>query len=260
MLPLFLKPYDVGIKNLIRVGPNTDGGYVIHKESILLTKKIITCGLNDDWKFEKEFQKLNENCSVIAYDHTIDSNFWYQRFKKDIIHFFLLKKLRLSKIIKMFDYIDYKIFFNNKNKHLLKKIVKKPKKENEISIIEVVQNLDDIILKIDIEGDEYDILSDITKNSQKIISLIMEFHNLEINLDKIESFINENKYLKLIHIHGNNFKDVDSNGDPNDVELTFVNINRINISKEKSSNNYPIIGLDYKNFKRKDDIKLTFHD
>ena len=47
MLPLFLKPYDVKITDLIRIGPKSDGGYVIHKDSIHLTKKIITCGLND---------------------------------------------------------------------------------------------------------------------------------------------------------------------------------------------------------------------
>ena len=93
MLPLFLKPYNVEINDLIRIGPNSDGGYVIHKDSIKLTKKIITCGLYDDWKFEKNFKKLNKNCSIDAYDHTIDKSFWVKRFKKDIIHFFIFKKL-----------------------------------------------------------------------------------------------------------------------------------------------------------------------
>ena len=71
MLPLFLKPYNVEIDSLIRIGPNSDGGYVIHKDTINLTKKIITCGLSDDWKFEKDFVKLNKDCSIIAYDHTV---------------------------------------------------------------------------------------------------------------------------------------------------------------------------------------------
>ena len=260
MLPVFLKPYDVEIKNLVRIGPNYDGGYVIHRETINLTKKIISCGLSDDWNFEKKFNELNNNCSVIAYDHTVNNDFWLKRFKKDIIHFFLFKKLRLTKIIKIFDYVDYKKFFNNKNKHFQKKIVKNNQKKNEISMSEVLQNINDIILKVDIEGDEYEILSDITENSQKIVSLIIEFHNLKTNLDKIETFINKNKFLKLIHIHANNFKDTDANGDPNDIELTFVNINKINVSNKKSKKNYPISGLDYKNFKRKNDIELRFND
>lgn len=260
MLPLFLKPYNVEINDLIRIGPNSDGGYVIHKDSIHLTKKIVTCGLYDDWKFEKNFKKLNKNCSIDAYDHTIDKSFWVKRFKKDIIHFFIFKKLRLSKIIKIFDYLDYKRFFTNDNKHFLKKVVKNSKMENEISMSNILTDVDDIFLKVDIEGYEYDILEDITKKSEKIISLIIEFHNLDKNLNKIENFISKNKSLKLIHIHGNNFKGTDLNGNPNDIELTFVNREKINVSDEKTERKYPIIGLDYKNLRRKDDINLKFYE
>jgi len=260
MLPSFLKPYNVKTENLIRIGPKSDGGYIVHKDSINLTKKIITCGLNDDWKFEKNFTKLNNHCFVEAYDHTIDKDFWYQRFKKDIIHFFLLKKLRLSKIIKMFDYIDYKIFFKEKNIHFLKKVVRNSEKEDEISLTDIIDNFEDIFLKIDIEGNEYEILPEVTKHSEKIISLIVEFHDIDSNLDKIEKFIIENKFLKLIHIHANNYKDINTNGNPNDIELTFVNKNKINISNERSQKSYPIHGLDYKNLKRKKDIELKFNE
>tara|TARA_B100001057_G_scaffold178317_1_gene179117 strand:- start:672 stop:1454 length:783 start_codon:yes stop_codon:yes gene_type:complete len=260
MLPSFLKPYNVKTENLIRIGPKSDGGYIVHKDSINLTKKIITCGLNDDWKFEKNFIKLNNHCFVEVYDHTIDKDFWYQRFKKDIIHFFLLKKLRLSKIIKMFDYIDYKIFFKEKNIHFLKKVVRNSEKEDEISLTDIIDNFEDIFLKIDIEGNEYEILPEVTKHSEKIISLIVEFHDIDSNLDKIEKFIIENKFLKLIHIHANNYKDINTNGNPNDIELTFVNKNKINISNERSQKSYPIHGLDYKNLKRKKDIELKFNE
>ena len=260
MLPLFLKPYDVKITDLIRIGPKSDGGYVIHKDSIHLTKKIITCGLNDDWKFEKNFKRLNNDCSVDAYDHTVNKDFWIKRFKKDIIHFFLLKKLRIKKIIKMFDYLDYKKFFKDENKHFQKKIVKNSKEENEVEISKLLKNNNDFILKVDIEGDEYEILADITHYSKKIISLIIEFHDLEKNINKLKKFITENEFLKLIHIHGNNFSGVDLEGNPNVVELTFVNINKIYISQKKTKNKYPISGLDFKNSHRKKEIKLNFYE
>jgi len=260
MLPNFLKPYNVDIDDLIRIGPNSDGGYVIHKESLNLTKKIITCGLNDDWKFEKNFKKLNKNCRIEAYDHTINNKFWYERFKKDIIHFFLLKKLSLRKIIKIFDYLDYKKFFKNENKHFLQKIVKKPKNNNEISLIDLIANDESIFLKIDIEGDEYDILQDINQKSENLISLVIEFHEIQKNLKLIENFITKVSNLKLIHIHANNFKKVDMNGNPNDIELTFVNREKIDVSDEKTERKYPINGLDYKNLKRKDDINLKFYE
>ena len=57
MLPNFLKPYHIDDQKLVRVGPKLDGGYVIDKKSILDADIIITCGLNDDWEFEKFFLK-----------------------------------------------------------------------------------------------------------------------------------------------------------------------------------------------------------
>jgi hypothetical protein len=39
-----------------------------------------------------------------------------------------------------------------------------------------------------------------------------------------------------------------------------VNIKKINVTNEKSEKKYPIHGIDYKNFKRKNDIQLNFHD
>ena len=92
MLSKILKPYKSNKNNLIRIGPNRDGGYVIDKRVIKKTKTIVTCGLNDDWSFEKEFTKKNRKCAVYAYDHTVDINFWLNRLKKDLVSFIKLKK------------------------------------------------------------------------------------------------------------------------------------------------------------------------
>ena len=111
MLPKIFKPFKPNINNLIRIGPKKDGGYVIDKRVIKKTNKIISCGLNDDWEFEKEFLKINQKCKIIAYDHTVDKKFWVKRFKKDIISLLLFKKLRLEKILEVFKYINYLKFF-----------------------------------------------------------------------------------------------------------------------------------------------------
>ena len=57
MLPSFLKPYHTNFSNLIRIGRKSDGGYVIDRRVINKTSVIITCGLEAEWSFEKEFQK-----------------------------------------------------------------------------------------------------------------------------------------------------------------------------------------------------------
>ena len=79
MLPSFLKPYHTDLSNLIRLGRKSDGGYVIDKRVIEKTSVIITCGLEAEWSFEKQFQEYNKNCKILAFDHTVDRQFWTKR-------------------------------------------------------------------------------------------------------------------------------------------------------------------------------------
>ena len=260
MLPKYLKPFHVNNENLTRVGPKLDGGYILDKRIIHITEKIVTCGLNDDWEFEKHFLKINSSCEVLAYDHTVNKKFWIERFKKDILHFFLFKKLRLRKIISIFKYYDYINFFKNRNKHYELKISNQNIKDKEITINEILNNHDNLILKVDIEGDEYNILKQILNNSQKINTLLIEFHDIQKNMNFIKEFIELSNDLKLIHIHGNNYSCTDKNINPNIIELTFTNIKKIGFKQKITEKNYPIDKLDYKNIPRKKDFILKFED
>ncbi len=259
MLPKFLNPYHINKSNLIRLGPNTDGGYVIDKRVLNKTNTLITCGLNDDWEFEKSFSKKNIECTITAYDHTVNKEFWLRRFKKDIIALLCLRKLKLNKILDVFKYIEYQLFFKENKRHFEKKIVSKKKNYNEITIPKILKKYNKVILKIDIEGDEYKILNDIKKNTNKIICLIIEFHNIDKNIKKIKNFLKKID-LKLIHLHANNYGGIDIESNPKVIELTFINSKMINMTKILSKRKYPIKGLDYKNLKRREDIKIKFHE
>ena len=67
---------------------------------------------------------------------------------------------------------------------------------NQATISEAIGSNQNIILKIDIEGDEFKILEEIDKNLDKINLLIIEFHDMQKNLKKVENFI-ENTKLPL---------------------------------------------------------------
>ena len=53
------------------------------------------------------------------------------------------------------------------------------KKDNEISMLSLLSDQEGIFLKVDIEGNEYEVLFDISDKSDKLVSLIIEFHDLE---------------------------------------------------------------------------------
>jgi len=259
VLPNNLKPFKSNKHNLLRVGPRKDGGYIIDRRVIKKSKTVITCGLNDDWEFEKHYLKINSESKVIAYDHTINNDFWKLRFKKDFLALILLKKITFNKIFDVFKYIDYKFFFRNKNTHISKKIVLKKENRHEISIKEILNKKKNIILKIDIEGDEYKILEAINKEYRKINLLIIEFHNISKNMVKIKKFLSNSKF-KIIHLHANNYGGVDKFKNPNVIEVTLINSKKFFVNKKKSTRKYPIIGLDFKNLKRREDIKIKFND
>ncbi len=258
MLPKFLKPLNIKRSNLIRIGPKKDGGYIIDKRILGKSKTLISCGLNDDWNFEKDFLRKNGNTSIIAYDHTVTGKFWIKRFKKDFLALLMLKKLKLNKILDVFKYIDYKFFFRKNRIHFQKKIVSKTKNTKEITISKILNNYkEDVVLKIDIEGDEYKIFKDIKKNSKKILFLILELHDVDKNIKKIKNFL-QKLDLKIIHIHGNNYGGIDQNSNPRVIELSLLNSRKIKILNIYSKSKYPIINLDYKNLKRRNDIQIKF--
>jgi len=260
MLPQYLKPFETSYENLIRLGNKFDGGYVIDKRVIDKTKTIITCGLNDEWSFEKEFQHKNNRCEIIAYDHTVDEKFWKSHLKESLSKIFLLKEINKKRFIKLFKIIDYYFFFKNKNKHFKKKIVKNSiNRQNEISINEAISDKNNILLKIDIEGDEYNVLDDVDKNFDKLNLLIIEFHDLQKNLVKIKEFL-EKTQMKNIHINANNYGMVDKDGMPQVIEMTLINPKKFEIKNKKVDWKYPLDGLDFKNRERGNEISIKFDE
>ena len=76
-LPKFLSPlYET---NLIRIGKNNDGGYLIPKQSLSQTKLLYSFGLSDDWSFEEEFYNKT-GAKIICYDPTVNWKFFLKTF------------------------------------------------------------------------------------------------------------------------------------------------------------------------------------
>ena len=107
--PKFLKPFFLRKEELIRLGSIDDGGYVLPINDIKNSDVLISLGISDNWDFEKHFSRMSK-AKILAYDHSIDSNFWISKFKKDFIKFLKLKIFKPKKIYKMIQYIDFLFF------------------------------------------------------------------------------------------------------------------------------------------------------
>ena len=260
--PKELKPIFVENEDLIRLGSIDDGGYVVPINTVKSSNSLISFGISDNWDFERDFLKRS-SANVFAYDNSVNTNFWISKFKKDLIKFLKLKIFKPKKLYKMFQYIDFLIFFklNKKNKFFLEKI---GNSVDCLSLNQIIKdhffNEESLFLKIDIEGFEYEILDDIINHKNKIQGIVIEFHEVTKNLNKIKDFIEKlNPELYLVHLHGNNYSIKDKDQFPQAIELTFSK-NKLHSIDKKNNKVYPLANLDYPNSKRSPDIKITFND
>jgi len=261
-LPHFLCPKHKC--DLIRLGQKNDGGYSIPKKSLSDTDVILGFGLSDDWSFEKEFRKLS-GAKVVCYDLSVNLKYWVVRFCKDVINMLLLRKGIIGSFKKFITYFQYIIFFDGNKKIHEKKIIA-PKhqrihgvKQSDITDLNEIlseKNFSNFFLKIDIEKHEYRILDQIIKYQLRITGLVIEFHDCDFHFETIKNFIDKLE-LQLVHIHVNNYGDINKSGFPTVIELTFspksYNVNRDN--KEKK---FPVPGLDQPNNKNRKDEDIVF--
>lgn len=201
-----LKKFD-----LIRLGKDNDGGYLVGKKTILKTEFLVSLGIGDDCSFEKDFLSMNKQVNLHCYDrYPLSKNYFIKEIIKSIIVLDFRNINHLMKVNK-----DYqKIFTKNKvKKRLIRyKSLKKIISENNLN--------SNIFLKIDIEGAEYRILDEILELQNIFTGLILEFHYVDLHKEKIKLFIDSLK-LHLTHIHPNNSSITDMNNDPTCIELTF---------------------------------------
>jgi len=241
--PKILKPkynYD-----LIRIGRDNDGGYLVEKKSLENTECLISLGINDDWSFEEDFLKKNKKTIIKCFDDALDEKFLLKKIIIQFISFFEKRNFGLLKnsISNYFSFlrIKKKIQFN-----------KKRISYNDLNKI-LNQETNNIFLKIDIEGHEYRLLDDLLINQNKIIGLIIEFHDCDLHLEKITKFLSLFN-LTLVHIHGNNFAPTDLNGDIVVLELTFsknpIQVSDICVLPNK---------LDMPNCHNKNEVILNFN-
>ena len=151
---------------------------------------------------------------------------------------------------------------NKKNQFFLKRIGndKNSININEIDHYEIKKN-QKVFLKIDIEGSEYEILDQIVLIKEKIEGIVIEFHDVFSNLDKIKSFLSAiNSNLKLVHIHANNYSMKEFDEFPSAIELTISNVDKISCKDSDIiySHEYPLKDLDFPNSKRSPEIKIVF--
>jgi hypothetical protein len=180
--------------NKIRLGANTDGGYVIGGITNVVYDCYLSCGVADEESFSRDFinkYKMNTNNSY-AFDGSIEK---YPTRFTDKITFF-------------------------------KKYIGNVNDENNTTMKDIILKYNNIFMKMDIEGGEYPWFEYIdTTLLNRFSQIVIELHNINNNdySNKIKTLLMKlNTYHYIVHIHGNNCGSINNNI-PDVIELTFIN-------------------------------------
>jgi hypothetical protein len=232
-LIFMLKPYDINHEK-IRLGPKMDGGYVCSEFVLNNCSALFTYGVGSEIRYEVDFVTKYQKPAYL-FDHT--SEHMIPNINNYPLMTYCPEGLGFGD--KCNDFIE----------HIKRFKIKSP-----------------VLLKIDIEGGEYEYFKKVDMLNIKnwAMGLLIEIHwidNTDWRPQFIEIYNRIAPYFVLHHIHGNiwgggtfGFKEEQL---PNVVELSFVNKKYVNTMKD-DLREYPIEGLDYSNDPRQEDIKLDF--
>jgi hypothetical protein len=100
--------------DLIRLGRNNDGGYLVGKNSVLKSNVLISFSIRDDCSFEKGFKNL-KNSKFLCFDYAVGNKFRFKKFRRASRKFFkeeiwLIKEFFLIFVITK-NFLRKKIFF-----------------------------------------------------------------------------------------------------------------------------------------------------
>ncbi len=244
----FLRHKEAG--NLIRLGNNWDGGYVVSEQDIASSHFLIGLGISDNWSFEEDFIKKN-NVHLHAYDASISGRIFLGKFLKS------LHKVHKPQIaISCYKtWVRYRNFFRG-NKHHFPKFVGAQNGKKQISMSEIFNQIksDKIFLKVDIEGSEYRILDTILRNQHRLTGAVIEFHDCDLHMTWIEKFV-KGFALPIVHIHANDYSAISNDGIPHTLEISFSANSNISEIERK----YPQ-DIDQPNNPDGQNIRLVFLD
>lgn len=216
------------VHNNIRIGSDADGGYEIDSEAMMQADFLLSYGLSEDWRFEKQFLQHNK-VKLNVYDHTVTKFWLVQNALRNTVKFLIGKYRFKNLVLSLWAIATYDLFFRNENKvHYLEKIVGEKAAPNEISLLETFQRIpyEKVFLKIDIEGSEFRILEQILSVQHRIIALAIEFHDLDLFEANFLAFVTEmQRNFQLNSININNFACVPPSGSPRVVEVCMSKCN-----------------------------------
>jgi hypothetical protein len=248
------------IDDLVRYGNSEDGGYVLPRSILANIEAVLSCGLATDWSLERMLAAGHPERMIHVYDHTVSARS-FRRSLKNAFWKFIGGRTSLADLRRRYrTHADYHQFFTGNRVHFRERVFNRQDRVNDATMATAFTRLGTarhVLVKIDIEGDEYRIIPELTRFADRIDILAIEFHNTDPLRPVFEAHLHSLlEHFAIVHLHGNNFAGVAADGLPDAIEITFIN-RRFPVS-DKRRDRLPVAGLDLPNDPNRPELDLIF--
>jgi hypothetical protein len=159
LLPELLWMCPVAVPDLVRLGGKMDGGYLVPRQVVDYSQGLLSLGLGDDFTFDQDWHRLKPQDPIHMYDASVTG---------DSIRISVNPSVRGNTDIKSM----YSEFFQGAVKHV-------PEFIGSNNFVQALGQLavDQVFIKMDIEGNEYALIDLFVEHHQRIVGIAMEWHD-----------------------------------------------------------------------------------
>lgn len=217
---------------LVRIGRDFDGGYIVTEKMVQASSCVFGYGVGGDVSFEADYVQLTSRPAYL-FDHTVS---------------------------------QLPTGTSNSDKLVFTCEGVGPRKTGPLDTVashlqRFGEGHENVIVKMDIEGSEYEVLENLTPAEwSKIGGLVVEFHGLSRAENRrclAALLLKLAPFYFVAHVHGNNCGSVVKlNGVdfPTIIEVTFAK----GPANSVSTSCYPVKGIDQPNGRHRPDLTLPF--
>jgi hypothetical protein len=259
----------VEIDNLVRIGRQFDGGYVVPRSLAEGSTTLLSLGVNDDWSFEEGVLALNPAVRVLCVDGSTGLGHLLKKSGQkavDMIGYLL--SLQFGRLARNARYLAKPLAFRRffSQHELLGKMVVPQPTPGAVTLTELLRrdqgdSPGSTILKIDIEGAEYEVLLASLQALGGVSLILVEFHDLGSNWIAFEVCMQSLMAdFHVAHMHGNNFAGyIPGTRVPGALEVTLVRKSLVPGDPLPALRDYPRPGLDMPNRYGHPDLAIDFN-
>ena len=263
----YLRPYS---SELIRLGNQGDGGYVVSKRSVSDTKLLLSLGIEKNWSFDTEFLAFHStgDISYIACDRASGALAFLEEGLRKLL---TNRKNRIGpakKLVKLAaGFLRLTPLHKRRGSRLFyrrwvrSEVVDRRRDLDILTLLSKCYSISQfgVFIKMDIEGGEYELLPHIlnfdSANPSFYSGFCIEFHDIERREAEFISLTQKllDRY-QCVNVHANNAVEMKADF-PDVVEISFERVNR---SHRDFAENSVFRSVNTPNNTSRGEIYLTF--